>query len=191
MIVFGLDLGFVKTGVAVIEMRKDDDYIVHADALKSELVDLQYKSLEDISRIDSMLDQLDDLVEKYEPEAIFVEVPSGGSKSSRASTCMAMTKAMVGCFIHYQDMANECMIPTEVERLLGINLSPNDAKGMKSADKQKWKKERSMSVVLAAFPSFDGWPKAKYLAEDAFDAAAAFLAGRNKNELYARLKAKL
>lgn len=191
MIVFGLDMGFVKTGIAVLELQKKNDVLVYASALKSELVDLQYKSLEDLSRIDSTLSQLDELVREYEPEAVFVEVPSGGSKSSRASTCMAMTKAMVGCFVHYNDLAYEYMIPSEVEKLIGIKLDPNDAKGMKSADKQKWKKERSRDVVLAAFPGFDGWPHAAYLAEDAYDAAAAFLAGRNKNELYMRLKAKL
>ena len=49
-----------------------------------------------------------------------------------------------------------------------------------------------MNIARGEWPMFRGWPVKDKIksAEDAYDAAAAFLAGRNHGDLYARLKKK-
>ena len=63
--------------------------------------------------------------------------------------------------------------------------------GLKKGEATKWKKERIEEAVRTEWPEFDGWPAQKGLAEDSYDAAAAFMCGRREGDcLYRRLRQK-
>lgn len=190
MIVFGLDLGFRNTGVAVIEMRADGDFLTHADTLESISDKLRYKALEDVSANMSTLQQLDAMIRQHKPKAIFAEIPCGGGRNSRAVQCMSMSAAMLGAVTHYHNLSYEFMIPVESDKLLGINIRQGEAAGMKSGERQKWKKSRLKLLALHNFPGFEGWPDTIGRAEHTYDAACAFVAGRVKGDLYKALKKK-
>lgn len=191
MNVLGLDLGFRNTGIAVIEMREDGDFITAAHTVVSVEDQLQYAALRDVSSVMSMFHQVSSYVTKYKAKAIFAEIPCGGGRSSRAVVCMSCSSAMLGILADVHDLAYEFMIPTESDRLLEINLRSGEAAGMKSSARQKWKKERLKLLAMRNFPGFEGWPPRASEAEHAFDAACAFVAGRKKGDLYNRLRAKL
>jgi len=144
-----------------------------------------------------LVDNLCDVL--WGARAAFIELPSGGSQGARAGRCMGMSTAVVVTTmrlfgrVHDSTRApvlfegHEIYAPDDVEKALGIHLTPGEAKAMKKGDKTKWKKERIREAVVRAFPAFDDWPPVKNDTQDAYDAVAAFLCARKRNLLYGEL----
>lgn len=187
MHVFGMDVGFAKTGLTVFDVHSYGDVLIAAHVLRSECEPMPHQASEDVARCQNLVDQLDNLFNRYKPAAIFAEIPGSSAQSARAGRCMALATGWIASYVAVRRIPHDFMIPSVVEKLVGIKLDPNDAKGMKANERQKWKKERSKNVVVAAFPDFAGWPPQVTLAEDAYDSAAAFMAGRIKNQLYKQI----
>lgn len=181
-IFMGLDIGFRKTGVAVFSTTKEKDELIFATTVQGVREELGSTMEEDIFAVLSQFRVLDSLIKEHQPCAIFMELPHGGAQSSRAARCMGLATSMAAglMFMNLPTIGFELFIPNDVEKAIGIWLSRSDAKdrGLKKGELTKWKKQRSKEAVVKAFPDFKGWPKTIALAEDAYDAAAAFMAGR-------------
>jgi len=217
-IVIAFDAGFRKLGVFVVEILPKGDRpclaftVVNKEKKKPEPVGgLRWRKApdatggssrvakEDFEQCMLQLDiALDKIPEKYLQQlaGVMVELPSGGAQGARANRCMGMATGLFAGLVKVlmerlgQALTCELFLPTEIEPLLGIERHVE--KGAPKANKaaaRKEKKERARALVLAEWPQFTGWPKTSTTAEDAYDAAATFLASRKKpNGLYAMLR---
>jgi hypothetical protein len=178
MHMFGVDLGFAKTGVAVFELLRDRDELVHAEIVRSDVSKRPIGvAADDFRRCAELAAAFSGLLQRWRPSAVFLEVPHGGAQGSRANRCMGMATGWMAGVLQVLDIRCEVILPSRVEALLDIRLSPGMAKerGMAKAARTKWKKDRMEHAVRTEWPDFRRWPKP---AEDAYDAAAAFMAGR-------------
>jgi Holliday junction resolvasome RuvABC endonuclease subunit len=183
----GLDVGFRKTGVTVFKLEPARDVLVYATTVVSSERDCEEDEdvfEKDVVDICNMTRKLTDLFIKWKPKAIFAEMPSGGSKSARATRCMGMITGLVGSLLYTHGIPFEMFRAGEVEKALGIKLKAGKGKGMKASERQKFKKERSKKAAMSEWPLFKDWPSTKALAEDAYDSAATFIAARSLGTLY-------
>jgi len=192
-LVMGMDVGFRKTGITIFDIGGERDELIHAETVQSDNLEMVRKLDSDMSSVFSLLVAFDKILAEKCIHAVFAESPEGGSRGARASHCMGMAKALLAGFLHYNpEIEFEIFSPGQVEVALGIKLTPGEAKklGMKKGERAKWKKERLRTCVLTEWPDFKGWPKAKAIAEDSYDSAAAFLCARTAGEIYRKLKEK-
>jgi hypothetical protein len=192
--VAGIDVGFRKTGIAVFSMTPDKDDLIAATTV---FPDEPGKSVlyKDIHSCQAMLEGTSRFLQEHCVKALFLEFPAGGSQSGRASRCMGMATGIAVALLNDFDweLGFEVYTPSKIETLLGIKAKPGSkvqlSKGLKRAEK----KEALKQVVLKEYDDekFSDWPRTQALAEDAYDAAAAFLAARLEHGegLYHRLRA--
>lgn len=190
--VAGIDLGFRKTGIAIIHLLPAADHLVSAITVEPKQVVHQHVLSGDFDAIMEMYQQLRDHLVKHRVEGLFIEFPTGGSKSGRASRCMGMATAIGVFLIRDNNFAFEAYIPSQVEELLGIRAKI-DRTGSKKRLNSKDKKDREAACVLAAYPEFEHWPETVRLREDAYDAVGVFLAAAKTGTggLYHRLRGQL
>lgn len=189
---FGMDAGFIKTGFAVFDLEHNDS-LIRATTLTSdsaaEKEAAHYVALADARACANALMKWHNFFEEYKPKGVFIEIPSGGAQGARANRCMGMATAMVMGFLDRHNVAFELYLPSDVELALGIHLNRDDAKkrGFSKGDATAWKKQRLKDIATGTYPEFDRWPSTKALAEDSYDAVAAFLCGKDHGQLYAKL----
>lgn len=194
MNVAGIDVGFRKTGITVFRIDRDPDELVFATTVGTDFKPSKKAgsvAFDDVMAVQHMFRCVEDVLIDWEVEATFIEIPSGGAQSARAARCMALATGYIASLTYkHPKILHAFYLPREVEKKLGIYLGRIEAKalGFKSGELTKYKKERMRDLVLAAFPEFDGWPKQKALAEDAYDSAAAFLCGRVTDVHYREIK---
>lgn len=190
-LMLAFDVGFSKTGTALFEIGPELDTLLQAVTYQNEL-DKGIGSVvhQDYQAVTTLFAKLHKVMTTANVAGIVAELPSGGAQGARANRCMGIATGMFACLTYvFPTVPFEIYTPHEVEVALGIALKPGDAKGMKKGDKTQWKKSRMQVMVLEDQPSFRGWPVQKYLAEDSYDAAAAFIASRRmKNGIYWKLK---
>lgn len=195
VLMLAMDVGFSKTGTALFEIGVEQDILIRAETFMNELD----KSIGSVVHQDYLASAtLFQKLLKYalgsHISGLIAELPGGGAQGARANRCMGIATGMFAsltCILGSTPF--EFYSPNQVERALGIELKAGDAKGMKKGMKTKWKKARMRSTVLEEFHQFDEWPRTVELAEDSYDAAAAFMASRlmGENSLYWRLKRRV
>lgn len=191
--VAGIDVGFRKTGIAVFTMTPDKDDLIAATTICPDEPgkEVLYK---DVRSCWDMLEETVRFLQKHEVKALFLEFPSGGSQSGRASRCMGMATGLSAALLNDYDwdMGFEIFTPAKIETLLGVKAKPGSKSKLSKGDKRAEKKEALKLIVLEEYPDdkFSGWPVTKALAEDSYDAAAAFMAARLEHGegLYDRLR---
>lgn len=191
--VAGIDVGFRKTGIAVFAMTPDKDDLIAATTI---CPDEPGKSVlyADIHSCQAMLEETAKFLQKHDVKALFLEFPSGGSQSGRAARCMGMATGIAVALLNDYDweLGFEVYTPTKIETLLGIKAKPGSKVNLNKGNKRAEKKEALKRIVLKQYDdeTFSGWPSTKALAEDAYDAAAAFMAARlaDGEGLYHRLR---
>jgi hypothetical protein len=219
VIAFGIDIGATKTGITVFRLGKLEDELIEAVTVEANVIPikgteakrrkrLRSKGKEvkkkaslgevsvinsDVSRCWDLVSGIRELIIKYSPRGIFVEMPSGGGQDARAHRLMGGATFMIATILAYEDISFEMFSPTDVEKSLGIFVTSKEVKerGLTSSQARSWKKYRMETVAKAFWPDFKAWPKTAELAEDAYDSAGAFICGVGANNLYARLKEKL
>lgn len=187
----GLDLGFRKTGMTVFNVTPEADLLIYAETLTSDHHRGWVVGLDDVQACFALTEKLHHALATYKPDGIFVEIPTGGGQSARATRCMSLaTGVLVPVFFYNNKCAFEMYLPVDVEKTLGVYLTTEQKKKhkLKKGELGKWKKKRLRDLVMAEWPEFRGWPLTSELAEDSYDSAAAFLTGRAKNGLYKTLK---
>jgi len=190
----GIDSGLRKTGVALFAVHPEEDVLLEADTLVHSKGAASEQMRNDVMACWSMYTNLENFLIKHKPQALFIEMPHGGGKSARAHRCMGMTTAVIASLVKISTIEHELFTPTDVEKALGIYVTNNQARelGIPKGQTGKYKKARLKDIVLGEFRDFDGWPKAAFKAEDAYDAAAAFLAARERgSDLYMKLRRKV
>jgi len=191
--VAGIDVGFRKTGIAVFVMTPDEDRLIAATTI---CPDEPGKSVlyRDVHSCWAMLEETARFLQKHSVQALFLEFPSGGSQSGRAARCMGMATGISAALLNDYDwdLGFEVFTPAKIETLLGIKAKPGSKAALSKGNKRAEKKEALKRIVLEKYPDdrFSAWPSTKALAEDAYDAAAAFVAARlsDREGLYYRLR---
>lgn len=186
----GVDMGFRCTGLTLFELELERDVLKEARAVCPKVSKQSSTVLRDVEDCFSLLDGIRTAIQDWKPQGIFVELPHGGAQSSRAARCMGMATALIIPILQYEDLGFELYAPGEVEMALGIKLTRDEAKrlGLNKGESTKWKKARVRAIVDKEWPDFKGWPEKAGVAEDSYDSAAAFLCGRAKSRMYARLR---
>lgn len=190
----GIDAGFRKTGVALFSLNLDSDVLICVDTLETSNFVYPDPLNRDVSACWNLFTNVEDVILKHKPEGIFIEMPHGGGQGARPHRCMGMATAVITCLIRGMSLQHEMLTPTEVEKALGIYITPKDARaaGIPKGKTGKYKKEKQKLIAINTFPDFSGWPEAKTKAEDAYDATCAFIAARKRGSpLYNKLKEKV
>ena len=219
VVAMGIDVGATKTGMTVFHLLPEGDKLVSAFTAKVKPLPLKgteakrrkrardkppkkafkpksaenevYAMDSDFARAWDMVGMIRGYIKAHKPAGIFLEMPGGGAKAARANRLMGGATFMMGAVLLFEKVPFQLFRPEEVERALGINLKPGEAKELTTAAKTKWKKTRMQNAVCSEWPLFKGWPDTEERAEDAIDSAAAFLCGRFINTLYSKLRSKV
>jgi Holliday junction resolvasome RuvABC endonuclease subunit len=185
--VMGMDVGFRKTGLAVFHLHAHADSLIAAETIQVSHAEYPDPLHMDIDSCWNLFSSVEDRLKQYKPEALFIEMPHGGSQQARANRCMSMATAVIVCLIKSLAIRYEVFTPTEVEKALGIYLTAKHARLLEipKGKTGKYKKEKQKLIAKQYFPTFDKWPETKELAEDSYDAVCAFLAARARDtQLY-------
>jgi len=187
----GLDVGFRRTGIALFRLGVEVDELIVADTIESDDNKTGTTLQDDFKACWSLDKRISEFLTVHEITGLFLEFPHGGGQGARSHRCMGMATGLMVSLLRRWNIPFEIYSPADVERSLGIFLTNPEAKALGISGKGKlgaFKKERMQERVNEAFPLFDGWPGTVELRKDAYDAAATFLAGRENNSLYAKLK---
>jgi Holliday junction resolvasome RuvABC endonuclease subunit len=175
-----LDLALANTGVAVLAVNKHakDDLIkvqtIHTDKSKKLKV-----SDDEWRRTKELTAALEQIIKETNPVHIFIECPTGGSKSASAARSMAVARGAACACLHGLGKAATLISPFEAKAA---------ATGNKLAEKADVK-----AAVKKEFPDFKEWVLGKRgqivegLNEHVYDALSVYMAARN-TEIYSNLK---
>lgn len=160
-----LDLALANTGVAVLALGPDKDDLVWVDTIHTEKSDkaTMRKNKMKVSddewrRVTELVRALEQALMRWSPDHIFIECPTGGSKSAQAAKSMALARGAACAVIDGFRTPVTLVTPFEAKKA---------ATGISAASKQEVQK-----VVLAKFPNFAGWITGK---------RGQVLAGRNEH----------
>jgi Holliday junction resolvasome RuvABC endonuclease subunit len=131
--VMALDVAFANMGVAIMTPKKDKWVALHTETIstKPDKRKAEVRSAnESIRRSQEIYRRLTELKEQFKPVGITAEIPTGGSKSSRAARAMGMSVALVAAFA--LDMPAEWSTPEEGKRAM-CNTANASKAAMKAA----------------------------------------------------------
>lgn len=181
-----LDLALANTGVAVLSIGPDKDDLVKVQTIHTEKSDpstlrkaKMKVSDDEWRRTKELADSLKSLISEFKPAHIFIECPTGGSKSAQAAKSMAIARGAACAVISSMGIPVTLVTPFEAKRA---------ATGNTTASKDEVK-----HAVKRLFPSFNGWIKGKRGQvvegpnEHVYDALSVYMAAKSSNP-YKELK---
>lgn len=170
-----LDLALANTGAAVVKLTPEGDLLEYVETIHTEKTDKTSMrrakmrvSSDEWRRTKELCQGLERLIQVYRPAHVFIECPTGGSKSANAARSMAVARGAACAVISSTNVPVTLVTPFEAKQA---------ATGSKSASKEDVKQ-----AVLARFPKFDKWIKGKSgkivasLNEHAYDAVSVYMA---------------
>lgn len=175
-----LDLALANTGVAVlsVNINSKDELIkvqtIHTDKCKKLKV-----SDDEWRRTKELTAALEQIIKETNPVHVFIECPTGGSKSASAARSMAVARGAACACLHGLGKSATLISPFEAKAA---------ATGNKLAEKSDVKE-----AVKKEFPDFQGWVLGKRgqvvegLNEHVYDALSVYMAAR-QTETYTKLK---
>ena len=179
-VIMCLDLALANTGVAILRINKNskDELLsvrtIHTDKSKKVKV-----SDDEWRRTTELTSQLEQAVKEFNPVHVFIECPTGGSKSASAARSMAVARGACCACLHNLGKSATLISPFEAKAA---------ATGNKTAEKGAVKE-----AVKKEFPDFKDWVLGKRgqvvegLNEHVYDALSVYMAARN-TEIYSNLK---
>ena len=175
-----LDLALANTGVAVIALDSPDR-LVFVETLqtvklsKDILKKLKLKVADDEwARVGQLVTKLEEVIAKYAPSHIFIECPTGGSKSAQAAKSMALARGAACATTRFYN------IPVTL-------VSPFAAKKAATGE-AKASKEQVKNVAKTLFPDFTAWVTGKRgkvvegKNEHVYDALSVYVAAKLTKE---------
>jgi Holliday junction resolvasome RuvABC endonuclease subunit len=145
-----LDLALANTGVAVLALSPDKDDLLWVDTIHTEKSDKATMrkgkmkvSDDEWRRVTELVRSLEQALMRWSPCHIFIECPTGGSKSAQAAKSMALARGAACAVIDGFRTPVTLVTPFEAKKA---------ATGVSAASKQDVKK-----AMRAKFPTFDGW----------------------------------
>lgn len=159
-----LDVAFANTGVAVFCPRRER--FIHAEVITtgpSKLSKAVYAVDDYQRRSAELFSRLDTIMVRHGCRKIVAEMPTGGSKSSRAASMMAMASAIVFCLSISRKVPLVCMRPSQTKALV--------------RPKGEVSKQEVQDLVRASYPhgAESLWPK-NASREHVADAMACWMA---------------
>lgn len=174
-----LDLALANTGVAVLSLGGTDE-LIEIDVIHTEPGSKKVRVADqDWSRCSELCNRIKAAVNKWDPAHVFIECPTGGSKSAKAAKSMALARG-VACGV-LTSLNVPCTLVTPFEAKRASTGDPNASKSQVQA------------AVVAQFPNFTGWIRGrggkivKGLNEHAYDAVSVYMAAK-KTKQYKELK---
>lgn len=179
-IIVCLDLALANTGVAVLAVHKNakDELLkvktIHTDKSKKFKV-----SDDEWRRTKELTAALIDIVNEVNPVHVFLECPTGGSKSASAARSMAVARGAACACLHSLGKSATLISPFEAKAA---------ATGNKLAEKSEVK-----TAVKKEFPDFKEWVLGKRgqivegLNEHVYDALSVYMAAKH-TKIYKSLK---
>lgn len=183
-----LDLAFSNTGCAVLALdpAAQVDQLIHTETIHTDKTDKETLrklkmrvSEDDWRRSQELYRGIDKVISRFDPVHIFIECPTGGSKSAFAAKAMALAKG-IACAATTQHAVPVTLItPFEAKRA---------ATGSPDATKGQVKK-----AAMKLFPDYQGWAKTSTdrllvgANEHVFDAISVYMAAK-KTKAYGELK---
>jgi len=181
-----LDLALANTGVAVLAINLTEDELLHVDTIHTEKTDKaklkkakMRVSDDEWRRTTELAQSLEKLLMEYSPCHIFIECPTGGSKSAQAAKSMAIARGAACAVVDGFKIPTTLVTPFEAKRAATGNMSAS--------------KEDVKISVKTLFPNFEGWVKGKRgqvlegKNEHVYDALSVYMAARTTNP-YKELK---
>jgi Holliday junction resolvasome RuvABC endonuclease subunit len=180
------DLALANTGVAVISVGLDQDRLLFVDTIHTEKTDkVQLKKTkmrvadDEWRRTTELAQAFKKILMEHAPCHIFIECPTGASKSAQAAKSMAIARGAACAVVDGLKIPATLVTPFEAKRA---------ATGSTAASKQDVK-----ASVKTLFPDFNGWVKGKRgqvlegKNEHVYDALSVYMAARTTNA-YKELK---
>lgn len=134
-----LDPAFTHTGWIIIDVKDSSFVSCGCVSTKKQSKKKRIRvSDDDIRRCKKIAGKLIEVIDSYEPKAIALEAPSGGSLSSRSARCLGMATGIVATLESY----------TEIPFLY---VTPNDVKVALCGKKNASKKDM-MSKAKTIYP---------------------------------------
>lgn len=187
-IIVCLDLALANTGVALICIDCIDgkDSLIQVDTVHTEKSDQaamrkakMRTSDDEWRRTKELVQALEKLFMDHPVDHVFIECPTGGSKSAQAAKSMALARGAACAVISAFNLPVTLVTPFEAKKA---------ATGSSSASKDEVKQ-----AVKAVFPEFNGWIKGKRgqvlegRNEHVYDAISVYMAATRTNQ-YKELK---
>lgn len=180
-----LDLALANTGVAVVSLDVKDS-LIHVDTVHTEKMDKtamrkakMRTSDDEWRRTKELVGALEKVFMDYDPAHVFIECPTGGSKSAQAAKSMAIARGAACAVISGFNLPVTLVTPFEAKKA---------ATGSSMASKNEVKQ-----AALSVFPGFNGWIKGKRgqvlegRNEHVYDAISVYLAATRTSQ-YKELK---
>ena len=176
-IVVCLDLALANTGFAVLSIGLTKDTLLHVETVHTEKSDKSVLrkakikvSDDEWRRTKELCVALNTVLKRYSPAHVFIECPTGGSKSANAAKCMAIARGAACAVLHAANQKVTLVTPFEAKRA---------ATGNPTAKKQEVK-----LAARAEFSEFNGWIKGKRgqvlegSNEHVYDAISVYMASK-------------
>jgi len=159
--IIALDIGYRFTGVVVYDL--DSKQIVATDCIRVMKTPKASKALEHFDDCQTLAEHLDFVINKWNPEHIYAESPTGGGKSSNAVKSMASSVAILASVTYSLGIPVTLVTPLQLKRLVR-------AKG--AVDKYEIMElvERKLTTIGFKYPYQYKWAK-----DHTADAAAILL----------------
>jgi Holliday junction resolvasome RuvABC endonuclease subunit len=171
-VIMCLDLALANTGVAVLSVSPGiKDQLLHVQTIHTEKSKKLKVSEDEWRRTQELVNGLQELIKQYNPIHVFIECPTGGSKSASAARSMAVSRGATCA----------CLLSAKKPATL---ISPFEAKAAATGHKLAEKSDVK-AAVLKEFPNFQGWITGKRgqivegLNEHVYDALSVYMAARN------------
>lgn len=178
----GIDAGFTHIGVSVFRINKNgklkfaDCFVTVTTKNKKE----KFVFEDDVKRIEKLISELDAFL--WNPERtpfnsyIVTELPTGGSKSSRAGRSMGMATGLLVAYFKVKDIKNVSYIrPTDVKKVF---------KKDKKKRKDPSKDEIMFYVKKILKPYRNKIPKAKSRFEHIADSVGCIVHAKNNIKVF-------
>lgn len=156
----GLDVAMRNTGVFVFDTQRMTAQA--ASVISTEKHSDGFVIEHNVKCVRKLVKAIDALFLHYQPSHVFAELPTGGSKSSRAATMMSLAIGGVVGLCAARGIVLVNVRPSEVKQLVRVK-GPVD-------------KKEVQRVVIKVFGEIAGHIQPLSKREHAYDAAGAFLA---------------
>lgn len=174
-LVLGIDAGFTATGLVLVELRRESDVVVSAWVIRT-VPTAKKRGVrvadDDAERCMALARSIVEWVpaEVRSHGACVVELPSGGAQGARPNRAMGMATGMIAATVALQNWPTLWVTPDAVKRA---------ATGRSKASKEEVAEAvgKRLEWVAAVAESVRRRPAVER--EHLFDAAGAFLAGRD------------
>ena len=161
-----MDIGFTATGITIWELTSDGYRLENLWCVKPARIKKTKKMSQadvDAAVISESARSIVEFIMPYLPMGIVAEMPTGGSKSSRATRCMGMGSAMIVTLATLMKIPCEWYTPFDIKKVVtGVNSG---------------NKDEMMTAMADKFPELLAFPK--NMMEHIADSCACWLAAQD------------